>query len=521
MLRVSDVGRTFPARPIRPITMSFPVGVSFASVSAAIAAMLISVGVGVTTSTVGWEIPAAALALASVVSLGIERPALFLAVALVVRPLLDVASEQTVHVGVGSINPAGAVGLCVLAISLGFILAASRITLPAISRPFRVVLAFSAVAAVVAYENFGKTAGISAITELIRLAAALGIFILAANVTSTSASVRRVFSIVALSALIPAISAIAEFASGNAIAPGGLLIERAFGTFSGPNPLGEYCAISALILIGAPASFMKRGVRFAALATILGALAISYSRAGYAMLLIGIIAIEYRRISRRMVWMAIVLAVVLIAVPSVRNRVLPTGTTAAPQERFARTGQSGLLAGNGTYGSFGWRLYNWSKLLGKWEQSPTLGFGLQTTVLVNPVRQNLPNGKAQGFLAHNAVVRCLIEGGPIMLLLWGLLCFSLIRQSARAKHEPWELQPYARVLWGIWIAVVVIAATTDDPFSGGALLYSCFALTGVLQAAYDRHRMALFPREQRPRHQAQALHQPQVMTVLRAPTGHR
>jgi hypothetical protein len=452
------------------------------------AAVLLSIGAGAAVSLAGWEIPVAVLVLAGTIGLGIERPALFLGVVLSVRPLLDVASQQTVHLGSGSINPAGAVGLCVLAVSFGHMLTASRTTLPAVSRTLIAVLAFSVVAAVVAYENFGSAAGTSAVTELIRLAAALGVFVLAASVASKPRPARHLFLIVSLSAIVPAVSAIIQFASHSALAPGGLLIERAFGTFSGPNPLGEYCAISALILITAPASFMRRGVRFVALAIVLGALVISYSRAGYAMLLIGVVVIEGRRISHRFVWATLVLAIMLVSVPSVRNRILPTGTTAAPQEQFARTGQTGLLAGNGTYGSFGWRLYNWSKLLNKWEQSPLLGFGLQSTVIVNPVRQRLPNGTAQGFLAHNTVVRCLIEGGPIMLFLWALLCVRLITRSARAKEEPWALQSYARILWGIWIAVVVIALTTDDPFSGSVLLYSCFALTGALQAAFSRHQ---------------------------------
>ncbi len=405
---------------------------------------------------------------------------------LIVRPLLDASSEHKVHIGVASFDLGGAVGLYILVVAFGCMLSASRIALPAVSRTFGAIFAFSAVMAVEAYENFGSSAGTSAITELIRLAAIMAVFILAANVVSTPAHVRKTFSIVALSAAIPAAIAVFQFATGGARASSGLLIERAFGTFSGPNPLGEYCAISALILICAPANLMKRSVRFAALAIILGALAVSYSRAGYAMFLIGVVVIEYRHISRRLIWLAVVLAIVLIAVPSVRNRILPTGTTGTAQERVyaKKTGETGLLAGNGTYGSFGWRLYNWGKLLHKWEESPILGFGLQTTVVVNPVLQHLPNGKLQGFLAHNMAVRALVEGGVVMLALWLLLCAQLIGRSAKLKDDRWELQPYARILWGIWIAVVVIALGTDDPFTGTALMYGCFALTGALQATY-------------------------------------
>jgi O-antigen ligase len=467
---------------------------TLATVCVAAAAVMLSISVGAAASTATWKIPAVLLALACIVVLGIEKPALFISAVLIVRPLLDSSSESKIHIGLGALNLGGALGLCVLVVAVGYLFATKRITLPTLSLAFATVFAFSAVMAIEARANFGPSAGTSAVTELIRLAAIFAIFVLAANVASSPSSVRRMFAIFALSAAIPALIAIFQFATGGALAPSGLLIERAFGTFSGPNPLGEYSAICALILICAPADLMSRSIRIIALAVILGALAISYSRAGYAMFLIGVIAIEYRRVSHKLVWLAAALAIVLIAVPTVRNRILPTGTTAASIERvYAKTGETGLLAGNGTYGSFGWRLYNWGKLLNKWEASPALGFGLQTTVLVNPLHQRQPNGAVQGILAHNTAVRALVEGGVIMLLVWIYFCARLIGSSARAKNERWKLQPYARILWGIWIAIVVIGFATDDPFSGTALMYGCVALTGALQAAYRRHRMALVP----------------------------
>jgi hypothetical protein len=435
----------------------------------------------------------ALVALLGTLVLGMERPALFLAAILVVRPLLDSSSDQKMHLGVGAVNLGGALGLCILMVAFGHMLIARRIVLPASTRNFAAVLALSAVGAVQASAQFGSSAATSALTEMIRLAAIFAVFVFAANVASSPAAVRRLFLVVAVSAAIPAIAAIMELATGNGAPTPGLLIERAFSTFSGPNPLGEYCALSALILIGAPAGFMRRGPRLALLALVVGALVITYSRAGYGMLLIGIVAMEYRRLSQRMVWLVIALALVLIAVPSVRNRVLPTGTTAAPEERFAKTGETGLLAGNGTYGSLGWRLHNWSGLLGKWEEDPIVGYGLQTTVLVNPLHQGYVEGKLQGFLAHSSAVRALVEGGVAMLVVWALFCVSLIRRCGKARDDPWELAPYARILWAAWIAIVLTGISSDDPFTGTALMYGCFALTGALQASYGRRRRAIAP----------------------------
>lgn len=494
MLRLSNLGEAATARSAGRVTASrrSRPRVSPTDIAATAAAILISISVGVITSTVAWEIPVAALVLAGLVILGMDRPAMFLGVLLVVRPVLDAASEDRVGIGLGVINVGGAIGLAILVIWLGYILAAPRVTLLHSSRAFGAVLAFSAAAAVLAYENFGSSSGSSAVAEVVRLAAILAVFLLAANVAAAPSSVRRLFSIVALSAVIPAVVAIVQFAGGQAVSSQGLVIERAFGTFVGPNPLGQYCAVSALILISSPATFMKRSVRLAALAIVVGALIISYSRSGYTVLLVGVVAIECQRLSRRVLWIAAVLAILLLAVPSLRDRVLPVGTTSTTHEV---TSQGGLLSGGGTYGSLGWRIGNWGGLLAKWGESPIVGYGLQTTPLVNPLRTKTvvrgQNGQqVQGFSAHSTVVRALVEGGVMMLAVWILLCVALIKGSAKAMSEPWELQPYARVLWGMWVGVVSLGLTVDDPFADTAMMYGCFALTGALLVAYGQHRAA-------------------------------
>jgi O-antigen ligase len=455
--------------------------ISLLTGGAAALALLASVLVATVSATVGPIVVGAALLACSLIVVGIERPALFLGAILLVRPLLDATSEHRLGGGIAAMNVGGAIGLIILVVVLGYALTGVRIKLSSVSRTFVAVIAFSAFETAYAYQRFGSNAGTTAVAELLRLAAILGVFVLATNVFASEQRLRRLFMIVALSAVIPSIVAIYQFATGHAASSEGLAIERAFGTFSGPNPLGEYCALSALVLITAPSGLIRRWLRFAALAVVLAALVITYSRAGYGMLAVGLIAIEYRRLSRRVVWLAAVVVVVLVAVPSVRNRVLPTGTTASPVEQYSRTGQSGLLASGGTYGSLGWRLYNWEKLIGKWEQSPLIGYGLQTTQRVNPVRV-ATDSEAVGFEAHNTAVRALVEGGPAMLALWALLGGGLIMAAARAKRLGGELQPFAEIVFGVWVAIVFTGLTSDDPFSGGALMYSCFALTGSLLA---------------------------------------
>src|ERR1700692_2170176 len=60
-------------------------------------ALLAAITLGVAASTVGWKIPAALLAIVAIIGLGIGRPAAFIGVALIVRPLLVSSSEHKIH----------------------------------------------------------------------------------------------------------------------------------------------------------------------------------------------------------------------------------------------------------------------------------------------------------------------------------------------------------------------------------------------------------------------------------------
>jgi O-antigen ligase len=465
-----------------PMRSAYTYPISPAKIGITIIVALLSLGVGAVISIGQWEIPLAALLLLTLIIVGLERPALFLAAVLLVRPLLDAASTKSISVGAGAINIGGGIGLVCLAVLFGYLLLTSRVVMPPVSRVMSVVVMFSALSALYAYENAGTAAGTKAIAEVIRLGAILAVFVLAGNVAATSERVRQLFAIVALSAVIPATVAIIQYAAGAAPNGSDLDIARPLGTFVGPNPLGEYCALSLLIFISAPPSLMKRNLRIFALVIVAVGLIITYSRSGYGELLIGLVFIEYRRLSGKLLWAAIVATAILLAVPSVRNRVLPTGN-----ESTLRNGpaQTSLLSSNSTYGSLGWRFQNWNGLIKMWEQSPVLGFGLATTQQLNPTRFAAPNQNGTtGFAAHSAVVRALFEGGLILFSLWMLLYISLIVRSATAAKKPWSLQPYARIILGAWIAIIATGFASDDPFAVTTLMYSCFALTGAIQAAY-------------------------------------
>lgn len=441
-------------------------------------AALLSVSAGVLGAAAGWAVVAGSIAAPALIAFGLMRPAVFLAALLLLRPVLDQFSEERVNVGVGAINVNGGSAAILFGVVLGLLITGSRLTLPGATRVLTSIIAMSAVAALMALVNFGSQVGSLALAEIVRLGAVLGVYVLAANVASTPERARRLFAVVALSAVVPSVVAIYGVVAGTTPTAAGLNIVRAVGTFSGPNALGEFLALSALLLITCPPQGLAGRWRFAALGLVLVALVLSYSRAGYAMLILGVMLVEYRRLPRRVLTVAFVTVGLTFLVPSVRERVLPTGSS---------TSHSASAQAGGGYSSFSWRLNNWQELLGKWEQSPVFGFGLRSTETVNPLRAPQPNALASaGFDAHNTVVRALVEGGIVLLAFWIALCAGLVRQTGRLARDRWELQREARVVWAFWGATVFVALASDDPFQATALMYGLFALTGAVQGVRQR-----------------------------------
>jgi O-antigen ligase len=448
--------------------------------------------VGGGLASIKWALPLVLIAVALLVVYGWRRPAGFLTLLLLVRPLLDSLSTHHVSGGFVQLNVAGAIGLVILAVVGGFLLLQRDIELPPGSGTFAAVIGYGALSLILTFENFGGKALTTGISEALRLSAMLAVFVLAANVVRTPQHVRRLFRLAVASALIPAAVAVIQYVSGNATVETGLVIPRAFSTFYGPNPLGEYCALIAMILVSSPSDFLSRRIRLTALVIVIAALVMTFSRAGWVMLIVGLIAIESRRVPRRLVSAGVVIVLLLVAFPSVRDRVLPTGTTAA-QDAGNSLSNGSLLSASGTYGSLGWRLNNWKGLIVKAEQSPLVGFGLETTQDANALRESSLYGlPTLGFDAHNSAVRAVVEGGLIGLVLWVALCAALVRRSAGMMRDSWPLAPYARIIWGFWVSIVVIGVTSDDPFAGTALMYVAFALTGGLLATY-RRRVLLEP----------------------------
>jgi len=419
-------------------------------------------------ATDGWLV-FALVGVAFFVGLGALRPALFLGLCILVRPLLDDVSDVTI--GAPSANVGGALALALI-MTLALLAARRRrLFAPAAAPALVLAIAVSAVSALHAWQVFGSTVGTDAVGEVLRVGALLAAFVLAANSFGTPERVRLLFVLVALCGLAPAITGMVEWVGGPQVAPG-LDVGRISGSFVGPVPFGAFLAVIALILLFLPAGWLRPSLRVTAVVVVCAALVGSSSREGWVIFTAGVLVLGWRARPRLVAVVAIGIVALLVLVPTVRERALPTpsqSTSATPQV---------------AYESWQWRTENWRGLLDKWREQPIIGYGLMSTTSVNPRAPVSSHGQPRGgFDAHSLVVRLLVEGGVVLLAAYAAFFAVLMRSVWRLARDPWELRRLGRLLLVIWALMLIVGVSTDDPFDSTAVMIPLFALTGALEAA--------------------------------------
>ncbi len=424
-------------------------------------------GVAVTAQPLAAAAGVAGIALAAI---GLRRPALFLLALLFSRALLD----STSTISFGGVNPAGMLATSLVGLALLLPFSARRALLPAASWAMGCIAAVTAGGAVLAVLSFGGTVGVDPIAEAVRIASLVALYVLAANVLGSERNVRLTVVVAGLSGVIPAIWGLLELISGPAKDSEGLA--RISGPFNGPNPLGFYLAVTALVLLGTPSQWLSMRLRLIALVPMLGALVPTYSRVGYVTFLVGLLLLQGRRRPGLVVALVSFLIAAVVLIPNVRDRVLP---------------QPNLRTGQADYESYSWRTQNWVGLMDKWSKDPAVGYGTETAVVVNPRRPadtlNDPDG---GYQAHNLVVRVLVEGGLVLFAAYVWCTFALVQLTRRLRRERGPLQPIVRLLTVLWIILLIVGLGTDDPVGNTSTMFVLLMLTGAVEGTHRRHRVA-------------------------------
>lgn len=394
----------------------------------------------------------------------------YILVILAVRPSLDVATDWEIPLGAISLNPAGIVSLSMLAVgAVWFFLLDATERRSLVRRPAVLLFAGWLILilpwAIVPVLIHGSS-HIASAREWVRILSFLPPFVILVRM-SVCGRETRILSALFLSLSIPGLVGLYQIAFHQ-----GMLVQNAHriqSTFAHPNPFSFY-----LVLMSGLAYWKFRWsdnrIPWALyLLFSLGLLLATFSFTGVGMLAVLILVLamgENRKLRMAILGLLVVFTILFVATPTGQQRIR-TITQWDNLDEIERTHKE--------TSSMVWRLLNWRFLYRTWKQSPWVGYGLDSSPIVNPNR--VLNGTGPGQEPHNDYMRFLIDTGAIGVVLYlgwlgGIGCL-LLRAYRRANAPP------ERAL--IWVAIALYfswlaGSANDNLFIATAYQYGLWAV---------------------------------------------
>lgn len=402
----------------------------------------------------------------------VSRPALVLLALLLGRSFIDGARDFYIFFPgtVYSFNLAGLFNIIGVGLAAYFLL--RRLLRGDRLLPSAVLIAYAGFLLVGAVGIFGSVDPAASIKDWSRLAGSLGIVLLALEVASQSADqdeTRRITArIITLVAVLPLAFGYYQALTGTGYYfPGYQGTEfalRPLGTFGHPAVLASFLVLVATLLAAAYAlkwQLWPRPVVYAFGGLYLGLLVFTYARTEWLGGLVALGIIALLRFKRLLLAGAIGIALIFLAVPTVRERL---------------TGQQ---AGE----SWAWRQDVWDASLYWAESAGPAGHGLDTSPQL--LNWRLPHVDSP---PHNDYLRVLVEAGFLGLLAFLTWQFALIHLGWRSfRRRP---EKSSRV-FGLTLAAMtvggVVISFADNYLSYTSIQWYLWTIAGLLIAAnYSR-----------------------------------
>lgn len=339
------------------------------------------------------------------------RPMLGVALIVVARPSMDLwADRHLTSVGSVDLNPASLMALMFIPVGGAYIVERwSEARGAPAAKPY---LLFAAIA--LAGVSVAPSAG-GAVTEVLRLASVMVLYLTAYTVIRDRRGVARMVAAVVVSAAIPTAVALWQFAHGGSTVIGE--IGRTTGTFLHPDPFGIFLGFLAAFLVPLLLcrELQARWAIVIASPLVLIALVSSYTRNGWLGFVVGLAVVAAVRYRSLLLAGPLLLIVIAVAIPST-------------VERFSDLGAERTQFGPGN--SLRARFDLWRENLPKATHNPVLGKGFKAIIEEGPKRANV----------HSDVVRAVVETGfPglaafvwLLVSMW-LACRRAFRRAVRLR----------------------------------------------------------------------------------------
>jgi len=323
-----------------------------------------------------------------------------------VRPAMDALTDAAIPLGSLKFNLAGGISLGLLALGViwFFLLEKSERRRIGAEPLFWISAAWLAILSLWAFVPvlLHGASRLYGVREWLRLLSYLPLFAILFNAACENRG-RRILAALFLSLLIPCLTGFYQLLFHQGAMVRG--VHRIQGTFVHPNPFSFYLSLTIGLTYW---QWRWSEHRTAWMALMIGELILllaTFSFTGLAMLgtMILCIALGESRPLRRMALAAgLLFLVVFIATPTGRYRVW---------EEMGIENLDEIESTHRMTNSLTWRLLNWRFLYQEWAKSPWVGFGLNSTSKINPMR----NAQGVGHDPHNDYVRYLAETGALGL----------------------------------------------------------------------------------------------------------
>lgn len=299
----------------------------------------------------------------------------------------------------------------------------------------------------------------ASVVELLRVLAAVMMFLVLEQLITNRAMLRQVLAAVYLSAVFPLAYTTFGFLTGNPPSEVKNAFTRITGTFGQSNAFGRYLML--LLIFGvALYPHLGKGLRLA-LGLLLGLgsvfLLLTYTRTAILGTVLGLVVVGLLQSKRLLLGLVILGVCALLLVPQLSTRFtsLASGET-------------------GTGNSLEWRLGYWTELLPLANSDPIIGVGPNAT----------PSLTEEGKQPHNDFIRAYIETGVIGLVAYLFLLAALVGHGVRAVRASPSFsfdRGVAIGYLGCAVAFVAVSAASNA-LSNVVILWYLFAFAAAAGA---------------------------------------
>lgn len=395
-----------------------------------------------------------------------------LSLVLVGRTCLDLFWEQRIYVDNVRVSAAAIFGLAILSVLVVSLLARREAIRGSDGiRAMALLVLGSAVGTVTAYARFGGEANMAS-REIMRLLVLLCWYVFLYQYSRKTGDAGPFQRSVLMACVLPLVLGAWDVLTGTGIETGGVI--RISSTFVDPNAFGFYLVFLIMFCFAWIASGGKTSA-WLVMGMSLFLLIFTYSRGAWLSLAIAL-PIFWLRVSRRRLVVALMLlAVVIAAYPVLSARLSSVEYLDIVKESRTEV----------TSNSYSFRVLIWKRLLELWSEHPVLGWGLETTPLINPI---LSEWGGKGAAAHNDAVRYLVETGLVGSLCYLAFLWVLGRKTYRGMVllQGSSLQYHALAAVTVYVAFLVQSFGVAEPLHQTIFSLHFFGMMAVLEGCADR-----------------------------------